>query len=163
MCYTEDMKKKISQKKKNIIGKNDQFGVILEDINSKFDLIMESFDGMNRKIDKNHEEFLEFKEDMTGFRKDMVGFKSDMTGFRKDMVGFKSDMTGFKKESESKFDTILSYLMSIDEELKEIKMELEILKKSEKYQNEEIRLLEIRIKKLEKDNVKLHKLLIKAN
>ncbi|KKQ06804.1 MAG: hypothetical protein US15_C0003G0002 [Candidatus Moranbacteria bacterium GW2011_GWF1_36_4] len=129
------MKKKISQKKKNIIGKNDQFGVILEDINSKFDLIMESFDGMNRKIDKNHEEFLEFKE----------------------------DMTGFKKESESKFDTILSYLMSIDEELKEIKMELEIFKKSEKYQNEEIRLLEIRIKKLEKDNVKLHKLLIKAS
>ncbi len=79
------------------------------------------------------------------------------------MTEFKSDMTGFKKESESKFDTILSYLMSIDEELKEIKMELEILKKSEKYQNEEIRLLEIRIKKLEKDNVKLHKLLIKAN
>ncbi|MCK9379156.1 MAG: hypothetical protein M0P97_03355 [Candidatus Moranbacteria bacterium] len=157
------MKKKISQKKKNIIGKNDQFGVILEDINSKFDLIMESFDGMNRKIDKNHEEFLEFKEDMTGFRNNMTEFKSDMTGFRKDMVGFKSDMTGFKKESESKFDTILSYLMSIDEELKEIKMELEILKKSEKYQNEEIRLLEIRIKKLEKDNVKLHKLLIKAN
>ena len=156
MCYTEDMKKKISQKKKNIIGENDQFGVILEDINSKFDLIMESFDGMNRKIDKNHEEFLEFKEDMTEFRKDMVEFKSDMTEF-------KSDMTGFKKESESKFDTILSYLMSIDEELKEIKMELEILKKSEKYQNEEIRLLEIRIKKLEKDNVKLHKLLIKAN
>ena len=150
------MKKKISQKKKNIIGENDQFGVILEDINSKFDLIMESFDGMNRKIDKNHEEFLEFKEDMTEFRKDMVEFKSDMTEF-------KSDMTGFKKESESKFDTILSYLMSIDEELKEIKMELEILKKSEKYQNEEIRLLEIRIKKLEKDNVKLHKLLIKAN
>ncbi|KKQ46957.1 MAG: hypothetical protein US66_C0023G0002 [Candidatus Moranbacteria bacterium GW2011_GWD2_37_9] len=138
---------------------------------------MESFDGMNRKIDKNHEEFLEFKEDMTGFknnmtefksdmtgfRKDMVEFKSDMTGFRKDMVEFKSDMTGFKKESESKFDTILSYLMSIDEELKEIKMELEIFKKSEKYQNEEIRLLEIRIKKLEKDNVKLHKLLIKAS
>jgi len=143
------MKKKISQKKKNIIGKNDQFGVILEDINSKFDLIMESFDGMNRKIDKNHEEFLEFKEDMTGFKNNMTEFKSDMTGFR--------------KESESKFDTILSYLMSIDEELKEIKMELEIFKKSEKYQNEEIRLLEIRIKKLEKDNVKLHKLLIKAS
>ncbi|KKQ22882.1 MAG: hypothetical protein US37_C0001G0154 [Candidatus Moranbacteria bacterium GW2011_GWF2_37_11] len=157
------MKKKISQKKKNIIGKNDQFGVILEDINSKFDLIMESFDGMNRKIDKNHEEFLEFKEDMTGFKNNMTEFKSDMTGFRKDMVEFKSDMTGFKKESESKFDTILSYLMSIDEELKEIKMELEIFKKSEKYQNEEIRLLEIRIKKLEKDNVKLHKLLIKAS
>ncbi len=40
------------------------FGVVLEDINSKLDLVVEGVGVLDRKIDKNHEEFKEFRKEV---------------------------------------------------------------------------------------------------
>ncbi|MCD6149470.1 hypothetical protein J7J13_01645 [bacterium] len=88
--------KKVKARKaspKLVLKKEDQFGVILEDINSKFDYLAEGydilnskFDALDAKVDKNHGEFKEFRD-----------------------------------EANSKFNTILQQLFNIDDELQFIK------------------------------------------
>ena len=59
------MAKKNSKQKENSITGERQFGVILEDIDSKLDLVVEGHKALDEKIDKNHGEFQEFKKKLT--------------------------------------------------------------------------------------------------
>lgn len=56
------MTKKIKKSKKQI--GNRQFGVVLENIDSKLDLVVEGQKGLDKKIDKNHEELKEFRSEV---------------------------------------------------------------------------------------------------
>ena len=125
------------KKKANKIG-YDQQTAVLEDINSKFDLILEQFSGLNRKIDNNHQEFLEFKGEMVEFR--------DQTG-----KNFK-ELFEFRDQTGKNFDIVKEYLFRIDEEIQNLKGELEDLKKTlkEKADLDKLAVLEKRLVKLEK-------------
>lgn len=88
--------------KKEIKITNEYFGVILEDINSKFDVIKEGhldlseqIKKLDQKVDRNHKEFVEFRS-----------------------------------ETESNFKTVFELLSNIDDELKDIKSELADIKKT---------------------------------
>ncbi len=48
-----------------------QTGVLLEDLDSKLDRLVEGQQGLDRKIDKNHEEFREFASEVS-FKFDAV-------------------------------------------------------------------------------------------
>ncbi len=80
--------------------KENQFGVILEDVRHQFGIMSEGFSGMNKrfdelneKVDNNHKEFREFRS-----------------------------------ETNSNFKTIFNYLSKIDDELQAIKTEIADLK-----------------------------------
>ena len=102
--------KKIVKKtkiKKKIEITPSQFGMVLEDVNSKFDLLIEGFSGLSgqvenldKKIDNNHQEFLEFRD----------------------------EMVGFKQETDNNFKAVFEYLSKIDDEIQLIKLEIENLK-----------------------------------
>lgn len=54
------MKKKVQKNSKQ--NSRDQQTAVLEDINSKFGLVLEKVSGLDEKIDANHQEFLEFRD-----------------------------------------------------------------------------------------------------
>jgi len=55
------MKKIIKKVNKNLSPIENQFGVILEHIDSRLDLLVEGQEALDKKIDKNHGEFNEFR------------------------------------------------------------------------------------------------------
>jgi len=55
------MKKKI----KKAVASEGKLGVVLESIDSKLDLVVEGHEALDRKIDKNHEEFREFRHEVS--------------------------------------------------------------------------------------------------
>lgn len=104
MKKKEIKKAKTKQRRKTETAEN-QFGVILEDINSKFDLMSEGFSGvdkrfddLNRKIDDNYR-------------------------------NLNKKVDGNQKETNSNFKTVFEYLPRIDDEIQSIKKELAEIKK----------------------------------
>jgi len=57
-------KKKIKINKKELSAPERHFGVILEDIDSKLDLVVEGHKGLDKKIDKNYQELQEFRDEV---------------------------------------------------------------------------------------------------
>lgn len=123
------MKKKIEKTKR------DQQTVVLEDINSKMSLVLEQFSSLNRKMDNNHKDFLEFKGEMIDFRKKMI-----------------SEMHDFKQETGKNFDIVKDYLFNIDDEIQSLKSELKEMKKNlgKVDQTEKMEAFEKRLVRLEK-------------
>jgi len=122
---------KKSQKNINRRSKDRQT-VVLEEMNSKFDLVLEQFSNLNRKIDGNHQEFLEFKGEMTEF---------------------KGEMTEFRDRTDENLAFIKAYLIRIDEEIQNMKTEAKELKTRLKNKADLVKLAD-----LEKRMVKLEKL-----
>lgn len=91
--------------------------VVIEEINSNVKLILEQFSGVNRKIDGNHQEFLEFKDEM-------LDFKGGFVKFRKETDENFHKLFGFKKEADANFKVTLEYLQRIDDEIQSLKSEL---------------------------------------
>lgn len=54
--------KKVSKRKKEM--KDGRLGVIVENMDSKIDLVLEGHKALDIKIDKNHEEFREFRKEV---------------------------------------------------------------------------------------------------
>ncbi|HCP09056.1 MAG TPA: hypothetical protein DIT25_04660 [Candidatus Moranbacteria bacterium] len=102
------------EKKKGKI-KSDRQTVVLGDISSKLSLVLEQFSGVNKKIDNNHKEFLEFKGDMIEFRGEMIKFRNEMYDFR--------------DKTDKNLKIALEYLFRIDEEIQDLKTELKDLRK----------------------------------
>ena len=136
---------KKSQKNINRRSKDRQT-VVLEEMNSKFDLVLEQFSNLNRKIDGNHQEFLEFKGEMTEFKGEMTEFKGEMTEF-------KGEMTEFRDRTDENLAFIKAYLIRIDEEIQNMKIEAKELKTRLKNKADLVKLAD-----LEKRMVKLEKL-----
>lgn len=119
------MMKKIEKQKVNKKPKTteSQFGVILEDINSKLNLIVEGHQSLDDRMGNLENKFDNFKDEMYEFR----------------------------DETRNNFKTVLGYLMKIDEEIVSIKSEISELKKSlsNKVDLERVVNLELRVQKLE--------------
>jgi len=69
--------------------KGDEFKIILEDINEKFDTLIEGQNLFNEKLDRhsdeNREEFKEVKKDILFLKKDVFEIKKDVSELRKDL------------------------------------------------------------------------------
>lgn len=117
--------KKIEKQKVNKKPKTteSQFGVILEDINSKLNLLVEGHQSLNDKV-----ESLDDKMD-----------------------NLENKFDKFEDETRNNFKTVLGYLIKIDEEIVSIKSEISELKKSlsNKVDLERVVNLELRVQKLE--------------
>lgn len=95
-----------------------QFGVVLEDINSKFDFLVESHSALDKKIDRVHSEL---KEDLNDFKLETrSNFK--MVFARLDSL----DM--FREETKNNFKIVFEYLSKIDDEIQDIKSEISEIK-----------------------------------
>ncbi len=161
-------KKRAKAKKtssKLILKKEDQFGVILEDINSKFDYLAEGYDilkkgqsDLNTKIDGVNKN-LNAKID--GVNKSLnakIDGVSESLNTKIDRNH--KEFTEFRVEANSKFDTILKQLFNIDDELQFMKSEIMELRMEFKKKADLDRLeaLEKRVTRLEANNVKLRAL-----
>jgi len=102
----EIKKTKLKPRKKAEV-KRDQYTVVLEDVRRQFGVITEGFSGMHRRFDK-----LDKKVDNN----------------RKEFLEFRNEMTGLKRETNSNFKTSFEYLLKIDDELQLMKVEIADLK-----------------------------------
>ena len=130
------IKKKINKKSSSL--SEQQFGVVLDNIDSKIDLVLEGHKSLDVKIDKNHEEFREFRND-TQFR-----FKTLI------------EMTAKNTEDITKLQTNVSDIREMTakntEDIGMMKMDLHIIKDDlkEKISREEFKIIEKRVDLLEK-------------
>ncbi len=112
--------KKTAKKSKKLIKKSTQterqFGVLLEDIDSKIDLLVEGHQATDKKIDKNHQEFREFKEETT-YKIDLLVEGHQATDKKIDKVDKKVD--DLRGEMNYKFEIVFDELHLIRNELKE--------------------------------------------
>lgn len=127
--------KKAKNKKERL---QDQQTIVLEDINSKVSLVLERFSGLDRKIDDNHQEFLEFRDETK-------------ENFSK-LFEFRNEMTDFRRETKADLKVALEYLSRIDDEIQDIKSELADIKPRLKEKADLDRMLDMekRIVKIEK-------------
>jgi hypothetical protein len=69
--------------------KADHFKNFIENINEKFDTLIEGQPLLNEKLDRhsdeNREEFKEVKKDILLLKKDVFEIKKDVSGLRKDL------------------------------------------------------------------------------
>jgi len=69
--------------------KGNEFKIILEDINEKFDTIIEGQNLLNEKLDRhiedNKQEFKEVRNDILYVKKDVMELKGDVSELRKDL------------------------------------------------------------------------------
>jgi len=94
--------------------KNDQQVVVLEDVNSKFDLILEQYSTLRGDIRKNSDELAEFRKETDS------NFKI--------LFDFRNDMLEFKDGNEKNMAVALEYLSRIDDEIQDMKLEIKELK-----------------------------------
>ena len=105
-------------KPKSKSTKNRQFGVILEDINSKFDLVLEGHAALDKKFDNKIDEFRNDFDDFVNETR--VNFET----IRNELKTTQNELGGFVKETRSNFEAIKEYLSRIDDEIQDIKKTL---------------------------------------
>ncbi len=95
---------KIIKKKeqKDLIEARRQFGVVLEDINSKVSLVLEGHNALDKKIDIFKEEFVEFKEE-TNIKFKIIGksigvMGEDISVLKQDVGVLKQDVGVLKQD-----------------------------------------------------------------
>jgi chromosome segregation ATPase len=127
----------MAEKTKKI--KKDHLGVLLENMDSKIDLILESHSALNKRIGDNHEEFREFCEENNHKFKIIIGKFSEMDR-RFDGI-------------DANLKVALEYLFRIDEEIQDIKKEITELKDAikGKAEKEKVLQMEKRLEMLEKE------------
>jgi hypothetical protein len=113
-------------------------GVVLEDIDSKLDLVLEGYKALDVKIDKNHEEFREFRKEANykfGILTEMVAKSTE-------------DITKLQADTS----TIRELVAKNTEDIGMMKMDLHLIKDDlkEKVSREEFKVIEKRIDLLEK-------------
>lgn len=75
-----------------------ELGILLEDVNGKFDTLAEGHQNSNRQ-------FSEFRDEMTGFRDGMLSFRSEMLSFRDEtrhsLAEIRAELRSIRGEIES--------------------------------------------------------------
>ena len=114
------------------------FGVILEDIDSKLDLVVEGQGALDVKIDKVDEKLEDFKKE--------VNYKFDIVFEKFDEVDQKFD------EVDQRFDEVDQRFDEVDQRFDEVTDELHVIRNElkEKVGRDEFVLLEKRVAALEK-------------
>ena len=137
------MAKKNSKQKEKLITGERQFGVILEDIDSKLDLVVEGHKALDEKIDKNHGEFQEFKKE--------VDYKFGVVFEHFEQVDRRFEQVDRCFEQvDQRFEQVDQRLEGINDELRLIRNELK-----EKVGRDEFAVLEKKVSALEKRLAKI--------
>ena len=149
--------KKINKKEK--INSIDHLTVVLEDMNSKFDLVVENTSGLDKRIEKVSGDLKEFKEEtknnfkavanafsemndrMDGMQEDM----NNMQGTINNMQGDISNMQGTINNMQGDISNMQGAIDNVQGDVTEIKHKL-----SEKVDLKDFQNLEKRFLKLEK-------------
>ncbi len=121
--------------KKQLSPSERHFGVVLEDIDSKLDLIVEGQQVLDKKIDRHYGEFQEFRKEVD-YKFEIVFEGQQVLGGKIDKVDKKVE--NLRTEMDYKFELTFDELRLIRNELKE------------KVGRDEFVLLEKRVMALEK-------------
>lgn len=100
---------------------NAQFGIILEDIQDKFSLVIEGHTVLDKKIDH----FKKDTDEKFGIVFDFVKYQKE---FNAEVKDFMSETREFQEETKANFKGIFDYLIRIDEELQSIRSEIKELR-----------------------------------
>lgn len=132
-------------KNKSLKVSENQFGVLLENMDSKIDLVLEQYSFLDKKI---------------GDVNSNLGKKIDDV-----RLELKTELLSFKSETKNNFKSIFEYLSKIDDELQFIKAEISEIKSELKKKADlsYIRTLEERIKKLEKSNMEIRMIVMQKS
>ena len=147
-----------------------QFGVVLEDINSKMDLIVEGYKMLDEKNDRAHHGF---DKKIDGLDKKIDSVHQELNqkidtvhqGLGAKIDKYYQEFSNFRKETNDNFKTVFEYLSRIDDELHDIKIEIKELKNSlsKKADLERLEALEKRVINVEKDNAQMRAVLQQHN
>ena len=131
-------KKKLTKKTVDRPLSERHFGVILEDIDSKLNLVVEGQGALDVKIDKVDEKLEDFKKE--------VNYKFDIVFEKFDEVDQKFD------EVDQRFDEVDQRFDEVDQRFDEVTDELHVIRNElkEKVGRDEFVLLEKRVAALEK-------------
>ena len=114
--------KKASVKNKesenNVSHEFRKMGVIMEDMNSKIDLLVEGYSSLDKKIDRVH---AELKEDLNDFK---VETRGNFKIVFEQISNVNIDLQSFKNETRDNFKKVFEYLSRIDDEVQDIKSEI---------------------------------------
>jgi len=138
-------KKKLTKKTVDRPLSERHFGVILEDIDSKLDLVVEGQGALDVKIDKVDEKLEDFKKEVN-YKFDIVFEKFDEVDQKFDEVDQKFD------EVDQRFDEVDQRFDEVDQRFDEVTDELHVIRNElkEKVGRDEFVLLEKRVAALEK-------------
>ena len=145
-------KKKLTKKTVDRPLSERHFGVILEDIDSKLDLVVEGQGALDVKIDKVDEKLEDFKKEVN-YKFDIVFEKFDEVDQKFDKVDQKFDKVDQKfDEVDQKFDEVDQRFDEVDQRFDEVTDELHVIRNElkEKVGRDEFVLLEKRVAALEK-------------
>jgi len=108
--------------------KGDQFGVILESMNSKIDLLLELHDISDKKMDRLH---AELKEELTDFKAEtknnfkIVYEKFDSVDKKFDSIDENFEKVfEFQERADANFKVTLEYLSRLDDEIQSLREEM---------------------------------------
>jgi len=138
-------KKKLTKKTVDRPLSERHFGVILEDIDSKLDLVVEGQGALDVKIDKVDEKLEDFKKEVN-YKFDIVFEKFDEVDQKFDKVDQKFDKV------DQRFDEVDQRFDEVDQRFDEVTDELHVIRNElkEKVGRDEFVLLEKRVAALEK-------------
>ena len=138
-------KKKLTKKTVDRPLSERHFGVILEDIDSKLNLVVEGQGALDVKIDKVDEKLEDFKKEVN-YKFDIVFEKFDEVDQKFDEVDQKFD------EVDQRFDEVDQRFDEVDQRFDEVTDELHVIRNElkEKVGRDEFVLLEKRVAALEK-------------
>ena len=138
-------KKKLTKKTVDRPLSERHFGVILEDIDSKLDLVVEGQGALDVKIDKVDEKLEDFKKEVN-YKFDIVFEKFDEVDQKFDEVDQRFDKV------DQKFDEVDQRFDEVDQRFDEVTDELHVIRNElkEKVGRDEFVLLEKRVAALEK-------------
>ena len=152
-------KKKLTKKTVDRPLSERHFGVILEDIDSKLDLVVEGQGALDVKIDKVDEKLEDFKKEVN-YKFDIVFEKFDEVDQKFDKVDQKFDKVDQKfdevdqkfDEVDQRFDEVDQRFDEVDQRFDEVTDELHVIRNElkEKVGRDEFVLLEKRVAALEK-------------
>ena len=152
-------KKKLTKKTVDRPLSERHFGVILEDIDSKLDLVVEGQGALDVKIDKVDEKLEDFKKEVN-YKFDIVFEKFDEVDQKFDKVDQKFDEVDQKfdevdqkfDEVDQRFDEVDQRFDEVDQRFDEVTDELHVIRNElkEKVGRDEFVLLEKRVAALEK-------------
>jgi len=128
----------------------DYVGAILEEIRSDFKVFGEGLSVVQRGLD-------EVKDDLSTVKEDLNMFKLETRANFKTLFEFRDETTAnfkkvfeFKAETKDNFSTTLNYLSRIDDEITDIRAELEKGKKAGKMEESWFKKIEQRVSIVEK-------------
>lgn len=93
---------------------SDELKIVLEDVNEKFDTVIEAFNMVKENLDQFRDEN---RQEHKEFKKDILGLQADMVMVKKDVQDLKSDMGTTKKNIQD----LKSDMVTVKDDLQDLK------------------------------------------